>query len=276
MRHQQDRQQQAPQNKKLWIVIISLVLLPPVGIMLMYVMTSWSKSTKKKVAIGASIWFILALLFGQTNQPESTPNEDTQNTPVTKAETKISKPTIKVNGAAIENDYLIIKTDKDDYTISLSTSSGYQINAEARSTVTINNNEITPLTQGVDSYSQKFTLQPGDNSFNIIATNKAGKNEKKLIVRYEPKSTASSTSVDDPVFEAEVTCKQHAEKQLLVNDINVGYDQSSIKRKNPDGTILIKANIADSQGLWRQQKPLGIMECTTDSTGMLVTSFLNY
>lgn len=258
MRQQQAHQEQEPQNKKIWLVIISLVLLAPVGIILMYILTDWSKSTKKKVAIGASIWFVFALIFGQVNQPESTPPENTQSAPVEKSEAQVSKPAIEIDDAAIENDYLVIKTDKDTYTISLSTGSGYQFSAEARSTVTINDNEITPRTEGIDTFTQEFTLQPGDNAFNIVATNKAGRDEKKLIIRYEPKPATSSTAVDDPVFEAEVTCKQHAEKQLLVEDINMGYNQSSIKRKNPDGTILIKANIADSQGLWRQQKPLGL------------------
>lgn len=277
MRQPQRVQTQDQVTKKILIVILALILLAPVGIILMYLMTDWSSGTKRKVSIVALVWFILALIFGQSNQSDSVMKGGASSTPVVQTETKVNKPSIKVNSAAIENDYLIIKTDKDDYTISLSTGAGIQqLNDESRSTVTINDNEIQSQPAGYDNFVQKFTLQPGDNTFSIVATNKAGKDEEKLIVRYEPKPVANTSSVDDPVFEAEITCQQHAEKQLLVKDVNLGYDQSSIKRKNPDGTILIKANIADSQGFWRQSKPLGIMECTTDPTGMSVISFINY
>ena len=116
------------------------------------------------------------------------------------------------------------------------------------------------------------TLKPGDNKFTIIATNAAGKDEKALVVKYEQKAAAAS----DPILEAEVTCQEYAQKQLKVEDININYDQSSIKKKQADSTIIIKVNIADSRGLLHEEKPLGIMECTTDSTGMKVNNFINY
>ncbi len=89
-------------------------------------------------------------------------------------------------------------------------------------------------------------------------------------------TTPSSNSDEDVLFEAEVTCQEYAESYFGVKDVNMHYDQASIRRKQPDGTLLIKAKIADSQGAFRPEKPLGTMECTTDGTGMQVIDFITY
>lgn len=122
-----------------------------------------------------------------------------------------------------------------------------------------------------------------------VAADKKAADEKKAQTQAEaeaqkkaaqstPSSTQPTTSQtdEDALFEAEVTCKEHAESYYGVKDINIHYDQSSIRRRNPDGTLLIKANIADSQGAFRPEKPLGTMECTTTPDGMRVTNFITY
>jgi hypothetical protein len=86
----------------------------------------------------------------------------------------------------------------------------------------------------------------------------------------------NSTTNDNLILEAEATCKEYAQSYFGVQDINMSYDQSSIRRINPDGSILIKAKIADSQGAFHRQKPLGTMECTTEKTGMRVINFITY
>ncbi len=89
-------------------------------------------------------------------------------------------------------------------------------------------------------------------------------------------ATSPSNPDDDLLFEAEITCIRYAETYFDVKDVNINYDQASIKRKQADGTLLIKANIADSQGFFRPEKPLGMMECATSSDGMSVVNFLTY
>jgi hypothetical protein len=70
-----------------------------------------------------------------------------------------------------------------------------------------------------------------------------------------------------------MTCARYAERLYKVKDVNVHFNYSSIKRRQDDGSLLIKANIADSQGISRPEKPIGIMECVTDPTGMTVRDF---
>lgn len=89
-------------------------------------------------------------------------------------------------------------------------------------------------------------------------------------------SASKSPSDSDAIFEAAITCQEYAESYFKVKDVNISHDQSTIERKQDNGTILIKANIADSQGTLRQEKPLGTMECTASVDGMTVTNFLAY
>ena len=146
--------------------------------------------------------------------------------------------------------------------------------------------------KGDGRYESALSLEEGENDIKIVI----GRDEasaKSFKILYEPpkpeplpkkvepeikkpEEPKTYTLQDDSIFEAEITCQQYAERYFNVEDINISYDQSSIKRKNPDGSILIKVNIADSRGAFSQQKPLGIMECTTGSDGMRVSSFNAY
>lgn len=105
--------------------------------------------------------------------------------------------------------------------------------------------------------------------------NKAADNVEQNKQENTPKIPSTNPN-EDALFEADITCQEYAESYFGVKDVNVHYDQSSIRRKNADGTLLIKANIADSQGAFKPEKPLGTMECTTDSTGMQVINFIAY
>jgi hypothetical protein len=113
------------------------------------------------------------------------------------------------------------------------------------------------------------------------ATRKAEEDKKTTENAEQEKETANpatppSNPDDDLLFEAEITCIRYAETYFGVKDVNINYDQASIKRKQADGTLLIKANIADSQGFFRPEKPLGMMECTTSADGISVIGFLTY
>jgi hypothetical protein len=138
-------------------------------------------------------------------------------------------------------------------------------------------------------------LKPGDNSIKIYVVGHE-ESAKTFTIHLkqeepeaqptpetpaEPEAPATETpsqapARDDSIFEAEITCQEYAEIYFRVKDVNIIDSQASIKRKNPDGSILIKSVIADSQGLLRPAKPLGVMECTTSGDGMRVQQFVNY
>lgn len=100
--------------------------------------------------------------------------------------------------------------------------------------------------------------------------------ERKATEEANKRAEEERLQTQDLLLEAEVSCKQYAEVYFRVSDINIKYNQSSIKRKEPNGTLLIKANISDSRGAWKPDVPLGVMECITDSSGMSVLSFISY
>jgi hypothetical protein len=100
--------------------------------------------------------------------------------------------------------------------------------------------------------------------------------ERKATEEANKRAEEERLQIQDLLFEAEITCQQYAEVYFRVSDINIKYNQSSIKRKEPNGTLLIKANISDSRGAWKPDVPLGVMECITDSSGMSVVSFISY
>ena len=161
--------------------------------------------------------------------------------------------------------------------------------------VFMNNKEVEPVYGASKNYFTQLELQPGDNGIKIYVVDHE-ESAKTFTIRLkqdEPEAQLSSETPaesetpktetpsqtparDDSIFEAEITCQEYAESYFGAKDINIHHDQSSIKRKNPDGSILIKVNIADSQGLLRPEKPLGTMECTTTVDGMRVTKFLVY
>lgn len=161
--------------------------------------------------------------------------------------------------------------------------------------VFMNDKEVEPVYGASKNFSTELELQPGDNSIKIyvVGYEESAKTFTIHLKQEEPVAqptpetpaepetptteTPSQTPArDDSIFEAEITCQEYAEQYFGVKDINISYDQSSIKRKNPDGSILIKVNIADSQGLFRPAKPLGVMECTTSGDGMRVQQFVSY
>lgn len=146
--------------------------------------------------------------------------------------------------------------------------------------------------KGDGKYESNLSLEEGENKIKIIVSRDEA-SSKSFKILYEPptpepltkkvepevkkpEEPKTYTPQDDSIFEAEITCQQYAQRYFNVEDINISYDQSSIKRKNPDGSILIKVSIADSRGAFSQQKPLGIMECTTGSNGLQVSSFNTY
>ena len=193
-------------------------------------------------------------------------NKDSSQT-----DTKSTKPTISITRAKDVDGVLTITKRKADTSFTITT--GSLADKTTDTELTINGTAVEADKAFSPNYFRySTTLKPGDNKFTIIATNAAGTDEKALIVKYEQKAAA----VPDPIFEAEITCQEYAQKQLKVEDINISYDQSSIKKTQTDGTIIIKVTIADSRGLFHEEKPLGIMECTTDATGMKVNNFINY
>lgn len=208
-------------------------------------------------------------------------------------EDQVSRPPV-INVDGLTNDTIL--TSEYNYRLSFSVRKPNGSLIEQSAKLYINDSQIETNKDYMSSdpitYSASFLrLRENENKVRIILSEyRIGENpkevaKKQFTINYKPvvKSPKPTTSVspsptqaDDTLFEAEITCQEYAENQFGVNDINISYDQSSIKRKNADGTIIIKVNIADSKGLLQPQKPLGIMECTTDSTGMKVTNFLNY
>ena len=274
-------------NKKFyqqtWFVIIALLVFAPLGLYLAWAKTDWPKWAKIVATVAVATLFMYAYASNSDKDKQSsTSGKNNSSQTDSKA---ANKPVIGVNNAKYVDNILTLSEEDADTTFTVKT--GNLSGKADETTLTVNGVTISPSL--TNHYSYSTTLKPGDNTFNIVATNKAGKDEKKLVVTYKPKTATSSESksstqttpapvatTDSTIFEAEITCQEYAEKQLGVNDINVHYDQSSIKKKNADGTIIIKVNIADSQGFFKPEKPLGIMECTTDSTGMKVNNFIHY
>lgn len=195
-------------------------------------------------------------------------------------------PKIEVNNLNGDS----MKVGEDDYLLKFS-NTNYTAGKSVK--VFVNEKENIFVThKGDGEYESNLSLEEGENKIKIIV----GRDEpssKSFKILYEPpapkplpkrvepeakkpEEPKTYTPQDDSIFEAEITCQQYAESYFNVENINISYDQSSIKRKNPDGSILIKVNIADSRGAFSQQKPLGIMECTTGSDGMHVSSFNTY
>lgn len=160
--------------------------------------------------------------------------------------------------------------------------------------VFINDKETEPVYGVSKDYFTSLDLQPGENKVKIYVVDyeesaktftihfkqkQPEAQEKPTETTAEPEAPPAETPApprDDSIFEAEITCQEYAEQYFRVKDINIIDGPASIKRKNPDGSILIKVNIADSQGFLRPAKPLGTMECTTSGNGMRVVSFSNY
>lgn len=265
---------QAVTNKKkfyqqTWFVIIALLVFAPVGLCLAWTNKSWSSGAKMLATIIAVPIFLYALITGGNQQEQSTTSTSSSSQAKEAApKPEAKKPIISVSDAKTVDG--IFTLDRQQAKSSFAVTTG-DAQDKTNTSLTINGVAVKPSVAGPNYFSYSTTLKPGDNKFAIVATNAAGKDEKELIVKYTP-----PTPVDDTLFEAEITCQQYAEKELLVKDINIHYDQSSIKKKQADGTIIIKVNIADSQGWLHPEKPLGIMECTTDATGMKVNKFINY
>jgi len=211
--------------------------------------------------------------FSGDDSPKAPANNEAATTalqPTKKA------PEISVDGAKVTGDTLSLTSNSATPTISVKASN---IDDAAGDTVTVNGQPTTRVGKWFVQYTYAATVQPGQTTFTISAKNSAGQTDKQLIVSYDPEAVAKAAAekaVADAILEAEVTCQQYAEAYFKVKDINISYDQSSIRRQNPDGTILIKANIADANGWLGAQKPLGVMECTTVGNGLEVLSFRVY
>jgi hypothetical protein len=105
------------------------------------------------------------------------------------------------------------------------------------------------------------------------AKKRAEEESRKQELQRVENEKANAVADEDALLDAEMTCARYAERLYKVKDVNVHFNYSSIKRRQDDGSLLIKANIADSQGISRPEKPIGIMECVTDPTGMTVRDF---
>lgn len=196
-----------------------------------------------------------------------------------------TNPVIKVDNLSGET----INTDSKNYRLNFK-NENYVAGQNVKVFINDKDNLFVNHT-GNGKYYTDLALKEGSNSVKILVGSYEESAKKFAISLKLPvpeaqvsapqpaetkKEPSTVPAVDDSIFEAEITCQEHAESYFNVDNINISYDQSSIKRKNPDGTVLIKANIADSQGAFRQQKPLGTMECSTSSDGMRVISFRNY
>ena len=255
--------------QKTWFVILALWIFGPLGLYLTWAKTTWPKWVKIGITVVLLSIYLYIYITDVSKRPSLTTNNST-NTSQTDTKSA-TKPTISITSAKDVDGVLTITKQKADTSFTITTGSLADKTTDTK--LTINGTTVEADKDFSPNYFRySTTLKPGDNKFTIVATNAAGTDEKALVIKYEQKTAATP----DPILEAEITCQEYAQKQLEVEDINISYDQSSIKKKQADGTIIIKVNIADSQGLIHQEKPLGIMECTTDATGMKVNNFINY
>lgn len=190
--------------------------------------------------------------------------------------TATEKPTLNIHEAVQEGANWVVKDyQKDTFELEVDTAPENSKNSGATSLHL--NDEVLKPTDYTKYKHELKSLKDGTNTFVITAENEQGTITSTLTInKLSSAEQQARAAIENVLSEAEVTCQQYAEKLLLVKDINIHYDQSSIRRQQPDGNLLIKVNIADSQGFWRQEKPLGIMECTTNPTGMLVLNFERY
>lgn len=186
-------------------------------------------------------------------------------------------PVIKIDNATQQDaSWKVDNFTKDKFELTVHTTPENSTNSGA-STVIVNDEQLALNEPGGILRKHELALKDGVNDFTIVAKNNSGEAVAHLsIVKLSNEEQIARQKTESILSEAEVSCKQYAQKVFLVKDINIGYNQSSLRKQNPDGTLLIKANIADSQGFFRQQKPLGIMECTTDPTGYTVLDFVHY
>lgn len=203
-------------------------------------------------------------------------NEANTQTQVNIHLTATEKPTITIKNATQDGANWIVKDYlKDTFDLEVDTATENSKNSGAAS-LRVNDEVLKPTNYTKYKYDLK-SLKDGVNTFTITAENEQGTLTTTLTInKLSSAEQQARAAIENVLSEAEVTCQQYAEKLFLVKDINIHYDQSSIRRQQPDGNLLIKVNIADSQGFWRQEKPLGIMECTTNPTGMVILNFEHY
>lgn len=190
------------------------------------------------------------------------------------------KPAIRISGAKESDGTWQIKdAEESTYELRISTIPDGDKNSAATS-LTVNEKEIPPTTRQGWFYHTISSLKDGKNTFTIKAKNEAGETTATLTITKVPKAQQEANNAQQTfngiVIEAQAACAQYAEIMLGVKDINISYNQSSIKRQNADGTVLLKANIAEDRGFLRSDQPLGIMECTTSADGMRVLHFTSY
>lgn len=186
-------------------------------------------------------------------------------------------PVITVDKAKSDGSRLVYEQTvyKDSLDLLISTTPAESKNSGAYE-VTVNDQKAQQsYTNG--SFKYTIAIKEGENKFTITATNTAGQTTTELVInRPNSQQLKDQQALTDLLVNAEASCLQYAESYFKVKNVNIHYGQSSIKRKNPDGTVTIKANIADSQGLLRPEKQLGTMECNTSGDGLRVASFKVY
>jgi len=229
------------------------------------------------IIIGALvIIFIIASAVVGLRKDDSPAPPKTNAVAATPAAPAKKAPVVSIDDAKVSGDTLTLDARSATPTITVRAT---DIDPAAGDVITVNGQPTTRTGALGNKYTYVATIQAGQNTLTVSAKNSGGQTDKQLIISYDPAAVAKAAAdkaVADALLEAEVTCQQHAEKYFGVKDINISYDQSSIRRANPDGTLLVKANIADANGVFGAQKPLGVMECTTTADGMTATAFRVY
>lgn len=253
-------------NEKIgWLIL----LLAPIGLVVMWLKSSWSIKTKLLVTILGILWTLFGVWFW------------TQGT-----KPSIAPPKIGVGNSVQRDGKFIVESSLTSVVITTG-----KPESNETTTLTANGKNVEPSKYNLT----QFILDLKDRNateYKLVAENANGKDEATILINFpmtrspldgvveskpdpEPQPTANQAETD-AIFEAEITCQQYAESYFGVKDINIHYDQSSIKRKNLDGSILIKVSISDSRGLLRADEPLGTMECKTNMNGSKVVNFVTY
>lgn len=208
-----------------------------------------------------------------------TGKNDTESKQINLILNSTQAPIIKVDRATGDDQLLIPSITDATYNLYVDTESSDSKGSGA-SNVAVNDINIEP-SGSRGRFTHKVTLNDGDNTFIITARNNIGEVKKTLTIHKQTpedlQAAKVANEIDNALSNAKVTCEQYAESSFQVKDVNAHYlDPATITRRNDDGTFLIKVKIADSRGLFRAEEPLGIMECTTDPTGLRATSFITY
>lgn len=193
-----------PWYKKTGWIIVLLIFFWPVGLILMWKYTNWSKKTKQIVSAVIAVYALFGLYI--TANPSPIITVDNMN-----------------NGR--------ITTDEKEYTVTGT------VGSVEGSRVEVNNEEA--LWQG-DKFSATVKLKDGDNQVTIVATKGSQSDEEKFVIYKTPESelklkreAAAKTKADA----AAVAAKAEAER--VAAEIAAKQPKTSFS----DGTFLVGKDI---------------------------------